>query len=104
MFNFPNGQEKGGFRDKLNTPPLHGIGGSFKRAQSGDNRYGIANCPQLDDGHTVVLMVIGSPLALSDAHFKGNLLLDAGSRSYRHCTASIRRYLFGQELMTSDFG
>jgi hypothetical protein len=70
MLDFSNGQEKGEFRDKLNTPPLHGIGGSFKRAQSGDNRYGIANCPQLDDGHTVVLMVIGSPLALSDAHLK----------------------------------
>jgi hypothetical protein len=35
MLDFPNGQEKGEFPDKLNTPPLHGIGGSFKRAQSG---------------------------------------------------------------------
>jgi hypothetical protein len=29
---------------------------SFKRAQSGNNYYGIANCSQQDDGHTVVLM------------------------------------------------
>ena len=44
-------------RTKLNTPPLHGTGESFKAAQSADdNCYGIANCPLQDDGDTGVLM------------------------------------------------
>ena len=42
MLESPNSQEKGEFPDKFNTPPLHAIGGPFKRAQSGDICYGVS--------------------------------------------------------------
>lgn len=95
----PKWPGKSRFWGNPNTPPLRGIGESFKRAQNGDNCYGIASLSQHEDGHGAY----GSPLAVSDAHIE--VLL--GSRSGAPDATGRRPYIgtcSAKQPITSGFG